>query len=95
MRPAELRVEFAGEASPPVCAARGVPIHSMGSVHRRIVEAIEELRIDFANARDHLADHQRALRSACRDAADMRHSRCSTMPDSVCTMVVKAATGRT
>ena len=29
------------------------------------------------------------------DAACMRHRRCSTMPESVCTMVVAAATGKT
>jgi len=29
------------------------------------------------------------------DAAAMRHRRCSTMPESVCTIVVAAATGRT
>ena len=73
-------------------AARCLPLRHV--FHRRVVEAIEKLRIDFANARDHLADHGRAS-VGVSVAACIRHSRCSTMPESVCTMVVDAATGRT
>ena len=64
---------------------------SIGSV----VEAIEKLRIDLADSRDHFADHRARFARRVATRRDMRHRRCSTMPESVCTMVVNAATGRT
>ena len=62
---------------------------------RPVIKSVEELRIHFSNSRDHLADDGASLRGRVADAACMRHRRCKTTPESVCTMVVAAATGRT
>ena len=57
-------------------------------------EAIEKLRIDFAHARDHFADHRARFGGRVRSRL---HAPQAVQHDAgnVCTMVVAAATGRT
>ena len=63
--PGEARVKFPRKRFPELARSacrrapnRGVrPLRHFFLLHRRIVEAVEKLRIDFAHARDHLADH--------------------------------------
>ena len=65
MWPARLRIEFRAPCASCVAGCRRTsPFGRL--LQRPGAEAIEKLRIDFAYARDHLADHLRALQRACR-----------------------------
>ena len=96
--PAKARVEFPRELfTVRRSSARGIgvrPLRHFLLLHRRVVEAVEKLRIDLAHARDHLANHRARLGRRIRRRGHPPQP-CSTMPESVCTIVVAAATGKT